>query len=174
MAAPSLLKGWEHGPGVGNCHSAPPHSGSGEGSSFLEGLLCTCPQRKPPLGLGGGGAARGRCFSWPAVSDCMHVGAGSVSSCQKCHSLTFALDLGLPIPRLTGREVGREQHQPHLCGDEKPLWALQGTPGWREGNRCANPGGHADPKLDGGLECGARGINSPTLCVGRATGGGVL
>lgn len=104
----------------------------------------------------------------------MHVGAGSVSSCQKCHSLTFALDLGLPIPRLAGREAGREQHQPHLCGDEKPLWALQGTPGWREGNRCANPGGHADPKLDGGLECGARGINSPTLCVGRATGGGEL
>lgn len=85
--------------------------------------------------------------------------------------MTFALHLGLPIPRLAGREAGGKQHQPHLCGDEKPLWSLQGTPGRRERNWCPNSGGHADPKVNEGLECGGRSVNSPTLGVGRTRGG---
>ena len=48
-------------------------------------------------------------------------------------TLTFALALGLSIPCLAWREVGRKQHQPHLCSDEEPLYALQGTPGGSEG-----------------------------------------
>lgn len=39
-------------------------------------------------------------------------------------ALTFALALGLSIPCVARREIGREQHQPHLCSDEKPLYAL--------------------------------------------------
>lgn len=72
--------------------------------------------------------------------------------------LTFALALGLPIPCLAWREVGREQHQPHLCSDEKPLYALQGTPGGSEGCWCPDSGGHADPKVNGRLECGVRSV----------------
>lgn len=47
-------------------------------------------------------------------------------------ALTFALALGLSIPCLAWREIGREQHQPHLCSDEKPLYAVQGMLGGRE------------------------------------------
>ena len=39
-------------------------------------------------------------------------------------ALTLALALGLSIPCIAWRETGREQYQPHLCSDEKPLYAL--------------------------------------------------
>lgn len=49
--------------------------------------------------------------------------------------LTSVLALGLSVACLAWGEAGGEQHQSHLCSDEEPLYALQGTP---EGGR---PGG---------------------------------
>lgn len=44
-------------------------------------------------------------------------------------------------------------------------------PGRSEGGWGPDSGGHADPKMNGSLECGVRSVNSPTLCCGRSKGG---
>lgn len=65
------------------------------------------------------------CWSWGLVS----------RPVRNVTALTFffAFVLGLSVPCLAWREIGREQHQPHLCSDKKPLYALQGMPGGNEG-----------------------------------------
>lgn len=65
----------------------------------------------------------------------------------------FGLGLGLSIPCLAGREIGREQHQPHLCSDKKPLYALQGMSGGKEGGWWTDSGAHDDPKVNRRLDC---------------------
>lgn len=137
------ILGWDQGSALGG---SPLHISSVEAPTELcdEGLL-------------GGGARHG------TQGVPVHVGAGRAQPARGLTALPFALALGLPISCLAWREVGGEQHQPHLRGDEKPLYALQGTPGGSEGRWCPDSGGHADPKVDGRLECGARSVNSPTL-----------
>lgn len=79
------------------------------------------------LGTGPNGDPRDRCL--PGVLPACRSHAGGVQPVETVAVLTFALALGLSITCLAWGEAGGEQHQPYLCSDEEPLYALQGMGG---------------------------------------------